>query len=88
MKSFVPALCIVVGLISNVAALPAADVEARTDYPTVIPGPGLPSLESLGLTSADLYTKKPSVRDDREWMDFAILYIARSPNELIRYYSG
>jgi hypothetical protein len=72
MKSFVPALCIVLGLISNVAALPAADVETRTDYPTVVPGPGLPSLESLGLTSAELYTKKPSVRDDREWMDYSI----------------
>ncbi|KAI0060396.1 hypothetical protein BV25DRAFT_1807463, partial [Artomyces pyxidatus] len=32
------------------AAVPA------TVYPTVIPGPGLPSLESLNLTSADLYT--------------------------------
>lgn len=84
MKSFVPALCIALSLISNVAALPAADIETRTDYPTVIPGPGLPSIESLGLTSAEYYRKKPSVRDDREWMDSAILYIARSPNELIK----
>jgi hypothetical protein len=27
------------------------------NYPEVIPGPGLPSLEELGLTSEDLYTK-------------------------------
>ncbi|KAH8106140.1 hypothetical protein BXZ70DRAFT_1004419 [Cristinia sonorae] len=27
-----------------------------TSFPEVIPGPGLPSLESLGLTSADLYS--------------------------------
>ncbi|KAF9523320.1 hypothetical protein CPB83DRAFT_898897 [Crepidotus variabilis] len=30
-------------------------------YPEVIPGPGLPSLESLGLTSKDLYTTKPQL---------------------------
>ena len=42
------------------AALPA---EATTVYPEVIPGPGLPSLASLGLTSADLYNRK--IEDNR-----------------------
>jgi hypothetical protein len=36
-------------------ALPTAD-----DYPEVIPGPGLPSLASLNLTSAELYQRVPS----------------------------
>jgi hypothetical protein len=30
------------------------------DCPEVVPGPGLPSLESLGLTSADLYKTVPT----------------------------
>ncbi|KAH9480985.1 hypothetical protein JR316_0005503 [Psilocybe cubensis] len=30
-----------------------------TIYPDVIPGPGFPTLESLNLTSKDLYTMKP-----------------------------
>ncbi|KAF2855638.1 hypothetical protein T440DRAFT_513742 [Plenodomus tracheiphilus IPT5] len=33
----------------------APNGEARTSYPRVVPGPGLPSLESLGLTTAQLY---------------------------------
>lgn len=39
-------------LFSLAAAAPAAE----SKYPEVIPGPGLPSLESLGLTSEQLYT--------------------------------
>ena len=35
-------------------ATPAPEVEAKT-YPEVVPGPGLPSLAELGLTSAQLY---------------------------------
>ncbi|KAH9475652.1 hypothetical protein JR316_0011209 [Psilocybe cubensis] len=34
-----------------------------TVYPDVIPGPGFPSLESLNLTSKDLYTMKPPTFD-------------------------
>jgi hypothetical protein len=41
-----------------VSALPTAE----TIYPEVIPGPGLPSLAELGLTSAQLYTMKPECR--------------------------
>ncbi|KAF2132495.1 hypothetical protein P153DRAFT_308806 [Dothidotthia symphoricarpi CBS 119687] len=33
----------------------AGPIEAREEYPEVVPGPGLPSLESLGLTTAQLY---------------------------------
>lgn len=40
-------------------ALPA--VETVKTYPEVIPGPGLPSLASLNLTSVDLYTMKPDM---------------------------
>lgn len=39
---------------TQVAAVPA------TTYPEVVPGPGMPSLEELGLTSEQLYTMKPS----------------------------
>ncbi|CAA7266216.1 unnamed protein product [Cyclocybe aegerita] len=54
-------LCALASL-SNVAALPTADNAVE-----VIPGPGLPSLASLGLTSADLFKKVPKIiaaRDD------------------------
>ncbi|PVH79024.1 hypothetical protein DL98DRAFT_633410 [Cadophora sp. DSE1049] len=41
----------------QVAGLPGTAISTRqpTEYPEVIPGPGLPSLASLNLTSADLY---------------------------------
>lgn len=48
-----PAL--VVGLASLQAAVAAPHPEARA-VPEVIPGQGLPSLESLGLTSEYLYS--------------------------------
>lgn len=57
----ITSLCAVVLLalasISRVAAVPSP-----SEYPEVIPGPGLPSLASLGLTSKDLYegTRLPS----------------------------
>jgi len=38
----------------------AAVIEERTEYPEVIPGPGLPSLASLNLTSAELYERVPT----------------------------
>jgi hypothetical protein len=43
-------LLVALAFASNVAAVPTAET-----YPEVIPGPGIPSLASLGLTSADLY---------------------------------
>lgn len=49
---------IVLGLlasVTNVAALPNAP-----NVVEVIPGPGLPSLASLGLTSADLFKNIPA----------------------------
>ncbi|KIM21876.1 hypothetical protein M408DRAFT_79877 [Serendipita vermifera MAFF 305830] len=42
-------LCAVT-LLGGVSAFPSPE-----EYPEVIPGPGMPSLESLGLTSKDLY---------------------------------
>ena len=51
---FLKSVCAMLLLLVNVAhAVPA-------EFPTVIPGPGLPSLESLGLTSAELYERAPS----------------------------
>ncbi|KAH9476730.1 hypothetical protein JR316_0010645 [Psilocybe cubensis] len=54
-------LCLVSSAITCVIAAPTtptdADPSSSTDseFPEVIPGPGMPSLESLGLTTADLY---------------------------------
>lgn len=39
-------------LMTSMAALVSANV---MKYPEVVPGPGLPSLEEVGLTSAQLY---------------------------------
>ncbi|KAJ6520980.1 hypothetical protein DFH09DRAFT_1193361 [Mycena vulgaris] len=49
-------LCHTINLIKPLPRLPIA-VEV---FPEVIPGPGLPSLASLGLTSADLYKRVPT----------------------------
>ncbi|KAF1841381.1 uncharacterized protein K460DRAFT_397621 [Cucurbitaria berberidis CBS 394.84] len=58
----IPAL--VMGLVSLASAAPAA-VEVRAEVPEVIPGPGMPSLQSLGLTSEYLYSLgKPDVPSD------------------------
>ncbi|KAJ4297517.1 hypothetical protein N0V90_005409 [Kalmusia sp. IMI 367209] len=37
------------------SALPSLSVATQQEYPDVIPGPGLPSLESLNLTSEILW---------------------------------
>ncbi|KAJ6563982.1 hypothetical protein B0H19DRAFT_1258503 [Mycena capillaripes] len=42
------------------AATLANAVPTGPDVPEVIPGPGLPSLASLGLTSAELYSRAPT----------------------------
>ena len=41
----------------------AAAVPSIPVYPEVIPGPGLPSLSSLGITSDDLYKSKNYIRN-------------------------
>lgn len=43
----------------NTVAIPAA--EPRKEYPEVVPGPGLPTLAELGLTSEELYTMAPKL---------------------------
>ncbi|KAH6713543.1 hypothetical protein BKA61DRAFT_674160 [Leptodontidium sp. MPI-SDFR-AT-0119] len=45
-------------LIISTTALPT---ETTTFYPEVIPGPGMPSLAELGLTSEQLYTTTPNL---------------------------
>ncbi|KAH6879987.1 hypothetical protein BKA70DRAFT_1447599 [Coprinopsis sp. MPI-PUGE-AT-0042] len=56
-KLFLVGVAIYSGFIASAGALPAE----ATVLPEIIPGPGLPSLASLNLTSADLY--KPIDRD-------------------------
>ncbi|TFK65679.1 hypothetical protein BDN72DRAFT_900512 [Pluteus cervinus] len=46
--------------LNNVAALIPTRESAKI-YPDLIPGPGLPSLEELGLTSEQLYTTIPTI---------------------------
>lgn len=58
-NSFILGAVSVLAILKGVVSLPATEI--RTIYPTVIPGPGLPSLESLNLTSEDLYTMPPKV---------------------------
>ncbi|KAJ3719156.1 hypothetical protein C8R42DRAFT_628616 [Lentinula raphanica] len=41
-------------------------VSRKTTYPEVVPGPGLPSLAELNLTSEALYTMTPSFLENRE----------------------
>lgn len=48
--------------VQAVVATPKTEVTTvvARDWPEVVPGPGLPSLESLNLTSAELYEMKPT----------------------------
>ncbi|KAJ7871049.1 hypothetical protein B0H13DRAFT_2350115 [Mycena leptocephala] len=50
-------VAISVSVVSLVSAIPTT---TDTDFPEVIPGPGLPSLASLGLTSEELYRRIPT----------------------------
>ena len=59
-KSMFLSTAILLAIFNGINALPA---ETAKVYPEVIPGPGLPSLASLGLTSADLYTMTPEFGD-------------------------
>lgn len=43
-------------LLSLATVASAAPADVRSELPEVIPGPGLPSLESLGLNSTYLYS--------------------------------
>ncbi|KAM3523501.1 hypothetical protein MY4038_008164 [Beauveria bassiana] len=46
-------------LLQTLPFVPAV-LAGTVQYPEVVPGPGLPSLESLGLTSEQLYTMEPA----------------------------
>ncbi|KAJ7320957.1 hypothetical protein DFH08DRAFT_970263 [Mycena albidolilacea] len=50
-------VAISVSVVSIVSAIPTV---TDSDFPEVIPGPGLPSLASLGLTSEELYKRVPT----------------------------
>ncbi|KAI0059299.1 hypothetical protein BV25DRAFT_1137433 [Artomyces pyxidatus] len=43
-------------------ALSTFAVAAPTVHPTVVPGPGLPTLAELGITSEELYARPPSLQ--------------------------
>ncbi|KAM3566747.1 hypothetical protein ARSEF4850_000281 [Beauveria asiatica] len=47
----------------QISPLVPAVLAGTVQYPEVVPGPGLPSLESLGLTSEQLYTMEPASSD-------------------------
>ncbi|KAM3537913.1 hypothetical protein ARSEF1564_009168 [Beauveria bassiana] len=49
-------------LLQTLPLVPAV-LAGTVQYPEVVPGPGLPSLESLGLTSEQLYTMEPASPD-------------------------
>ncbi|KAM3482145.1 hypothetical protein MY5147_000264 [Beauveria neobassiana] len=49
-------------LLQTLPLVPAV-LAGTVKYPEVVPGPGLPSLESLGLTSEQLYTMEPASPD-------------------------
>ncbi|KAM3483479.1 hypothetical protein MY8738_003164 [Beauveria namnaoensis] len=49
-------------LLQTLPLVPAV-LAGTVQYPEVVPGPGLPSLESLGLTSEDLYKMEPASPD-------------------------
>lgn len=51
---FISSLILSLASLQAVSTSPVNEVR-ETTYPDVIPGPGLPSLQSLGLTSAQLY---------------------------------
>jgi hypothetical protein len=50
---------LLVALLSSRGVVPLPAPEKT--YPEVIPGPGLPTLAELGLTSIDLYMMKPDL---------------------------
>lgn len=51
-----------VAFVQAAVAMPTNEIAAvvARDYPEVVPGPGLPSLASLNLTSAELYEMVPT----------------------------
>lgn len=64
MAKYLAMICLGLAAIQQAAA-------AGTAYPEVIPGPGLPSLASLNLTSADLYetaAAPPAVKGSKKMM--------------------
>lgn len=66
-------------IVQAVVAIPTSQVSdvLPRDYPEVIPGPGLPSLASLNLTSAELYEMTPA--STHHLFPHLIAYRARSP---------
>lgn len=62
MPSPITPIVLAMAFVQAVVATPKTEVinVVARDRPEVVPGPGLPSLESLNLTSAELYEMKPT----------------------------
>ena len=72
-QSYIFSVSIMFSKVTLIAIVFSALSSVVTAHPTameVIPGPGLPSLESLGLTSAELYAA-PSDTSDGEQLSCA-----------------
>ncbi|KAM3447400.1 hypothetical protein MY3296_008751 [Beauveria thailandica] len=60
----------------QISPLVPAVLAGTVQYPEVVPGPGLPSLESLGLTSEQLYTMEPASSEVDARAAFAPMFTA------------
>lgn len=69
-STYLTALLAALTMFSPVAALPKA---VRTVYPEVIPGPGMPSLASLNLTSEQLYNM-PLTQEATDFVERSTLF--------------
>jgi len=78
MRSFAFTLTAIAALTSVVVALPSIEISKARSYPEIIPGRGLPSLESLGLTSADLYERgMPALARGNDGLDLESFSLAK-----------
>ncbi|KAJ4151516.1 hypothetical protein LMH87_012209 [Akanthomyces muscarius] len=71
-------------LLAALPLVPAA-LAGTMQYPTVIPGPGLPSLESLGLTSELLYKMEPTTPKVDARDALAANYVAKCDSDPAAY---
>ncbi|KAM3513460.1 hypothetical protein MY11210_002848 [Beauveria gryllotalpidicola] len=63
-------------LLLQIFPLVPAVLAGTVQYPEVVPGPGFPSLESLGLTSEKLYTMEPASSEVNARASFAPMFTA------------
>ncbi|KAM3498419.1 hypothetical protein MY10362_008261 [Beauveria mimosiformis] len=61
-------------LLPQISPLVPAVLAGTVQYPEIVPGPGLPSLESLGLTLEQLYKMKPASSEVNARASFAPMF--------------